>query len=179
MANNENLRPAKKGEIKNPYGRPKGESKKKKLNKLLDDIIKIYNSKISNHKKRIIYNLYEIVLSDIGSDEISDTITDLYFIESEIGIKIGISKNVENRLKQIRLYSPSSRILKVIKYGGNFEKILHNKFSYLNIKGNTQIGVEWFYKNDDLHSFINDINTTKDLATMFSKFTDYQLSLFN
>jgi len=179
MANNENLIHIKKGEIRNPYGRPKGESKKKKLNKLLDDIIKIHNGKISNHKKRIIYNLYEIVLSDIGSDEITDTINDLYFIQSEVGIKIGISKNVENRLKQIKYYSESSKILKVIKYGGNFEKLLHNKFSYLNIKGNSQIGIEWFYKNDDLLSFIDEINTTKDLAQIFCKFTDYQLSLFN
>lgn len=168
-----------KGETMNPNGRPKGAAKKTKLKNLLQDLIKLRNStNITDNVKKAAYNLYEIVISDIAINEVTDSVFHLYFIESEFGIKVGISKDVENRLKQIRAYAPSAKIVKVIKYGGNFEKAIHGKFRYLNIRGNNQIGIEWFTKNDDLFSFIEQVNTAKDLAKIFGKFTGHQLSLF-
>jgi hypothetical protein len=169
----------KKGIVNNPTGRPKGAAKKTKLKNLLEDLIKIRNStSVTDNLKKVVYNLYEIVLSDIAINEITDSVFHLYFIESEFGIKVGISKDVENRLKQIRAYAPSAKIVKVINYAGNFEKSIHGKFRYLNIRGNNQIGIEWFTKNDDLFSFIEQVNTAKDLAKIFGKFTGHQLSLF-
>ncbi len=168
-----------KGVVNNPKGRPKGVSKKARLKNLLEDLIKIHGSRtVSDKLKKVVYNLYEIVLSDISVNEITDSVFHLYFIESEFGIKVGISKDVENRLKQIRAYAPSANVIKVVKYGGNFEKSIHGKFRYLNIRGNNQIGVEWFTKNDDLFAFIDQVNTAKDLAKIFGKFTGHQLSLF-
>lgn len=167
-----------KGETANPNGRPKGKSKRVQLRKLLEDIIKLHNNKISNNLKAVVYNLYEIVLSDISLNEISDSINNLYFIESEFGIKVGISKNVQKRLTDIRRYAPDAKIIKVINYGGNFEKHIHAKFEYLNIKGNIDIGIEWFYKNSDLYLFIEEINTAKDLASIFGNYNENQLLLF-
>ena len=156
-----------KGVSGNPNGRPKGKSKRKQLELLINDIVNIHNGKISNFRKKVIYNLYEIVLADIATNCVTDDIQHLYFIESDFGIKIGISKNVEKRYLQIK------------NYAGNFEKNIHDKFKHLNIKDNPEIGIEWFSKDISLYNFIDDISTSKQLSKMFGTFTEFQLSLFN
>lgn len=168
-----------KGYCGNPNGRPKGKSKKKQLELLINDIVNIHNGKISNFRKKVIYNLYEIVLADIATNCVTDDIQHLYFIESDFGIKIGISKNVEKRYLQIKNYAGDIKVLKVINYAGNFEKNIHDKFKHLNIKDNHEIGIEWFSKDISLYNFIDDISTSKQLSKMFGTFTEFQLSLFN
>jgi hypothetical protein len=168
-----------KGVSGNPNGRPKGKSKKKQLELLINDIVNIHNGKISNFRKKVIYNLYEIVLADIATNCVTDDIQHLYFIESDFGIKIGISKNVEKRYLQIKNYAGDIKVLKVINYAGNFEKNIHDKFKHLNIRDNSEIGVEWFNKDAELYNFIENINTSKQLSKMFGTFTEFQLSLFN
>jgi hypothetical protein len=163
----------------NRNGRPKGSRNKKMYLKLLiKDIIHLYKGEINPYTKRIMYDIYSISLSDYSNNIINDTISHLYFIESDFGIKIGISKNVNRRLVEIKNYAPSSRIIKSIKYAGNYEKLLHHKFKKQNIKNNPLFGIEWFYKNDDLYSFIQETNTILDLANEFNHSIPKQLQLF-
>ena len=103
-------------------------------------------------------------------------------MESAIGIKIGVSKNVNKRLQQIKMYASDAQIKKVIPYAGEYEKKIHKKFKSLNIKGNQTIGTEWFIKNDDLLSWISELDSVGDLVTIFGskrgKGIVAQLSLF-
>ena len=157
-----------KGKSGNPNGRPKGQTKKKSLKKLILDIVSIkQNGGLSDAQLKIVYELYQVAISDYVCDVATTTIQHLYFIESDFGIKIGISRNLNERLRQIKNYAPSSRILKVVPYGGNFERKLHIKFKKQNIKNNPLYGIEWFYKNDDLIAFIEDIDDVKDLCNIF------------
>jgi len=178
MANEQNLKHFKKGMIANPKGRPKGTiSKKPKLKKLLKDLASIMDT-LTEREKHLAYQLYEIVENDLMFNNVSSSVNHLYFIESDFGIKIGISKNVENRLNQIKSYAQSSKILKVIKYGGNFENDIHKKFKYINIKNNHTIGIEWFNKSNDLLEFINEIDEVNDLHKYFNPKGSGQLLLF-
>lgn len=177
--NDHNLKPVQKGEIRNPNGRPKGSGNKKMYLKLLiKDIIHLYKGEINEYTKKMMYDIYSIALSDYSNNVINDTISHLYFMESDFGIKIGISKDVKNRLRQIKNYAPSTIIIKTIPFAGNFEKLLHKKFKKQNIKNNPLYGVEWFYKNDDLYSFIDETNTILDLANEFNHSIPKQLQLF-
>jgi hypothetical protein len=182
MANNpnviDNLKPFKKGEVANPNGRPKGSSKRTFLKELIKDIIHLYKREINPYTKKLIYDLYEMSISDYTHNVINDSISHLYFMESDFGIKIGVSKNVNNRLKQIKTYAPTTKILKVIKFAGNYEKLLHKKYKKQNIKNNPLYGIEWFYKNDDLYSFIEETNSILDLANEFNHKIPQQLQLF-
>jgi hypothetical protein len=178
MANDENLIPPKRGEVRNPNGRPKGaKNKVTQLRKLIKDIIHIHNSEVNDYTKRLIYQLYEVAISDASINYISDVVSDLYFIESDFGIKIGVSKSVTTRLKQIQAYAPSAKISKVIKNAGSFEKTLHRHFRKQNIKNNPLYGVEWFYKNDDLVDFIGSVNTPIDLVNKFGSNNIKQLQI--
>jgi hypothetical protein len=178
MANEKNLTPFAKGNIANPTGRPKGaKNKVTQLRKLIKDIIHIHNGEVNDYTKRLMYQLYEVSMSDASVNYISDVVTNLYFIESDFGIKIGVSKSVSTRLKQIQSYAPSSKILKVVKNAGVFEKTLHHYFRKQNIKNNPMYGVEWFYKNDDLDEFINSINTPMDLVNKFGSNNIKQLQI--
>ena len=178
MANDINLTPYSKGHIANPNGRPKGvKNKLTQLRKLIKDIIHIHNGEVNDYTKRLLYQLYEVSMSDASVNYISDVVTDLYFIESDFGIKIGISKSVTSRLKQIQAYAPSAKILKVIKNAGSFEKTLHRHFRKQNIKNNPIYGVEWFYKNDDLIQFIESVNTPIDLVNKFGSNNIKQLQI--
>jgi hypothetical protein len=159
-------------------GRPKGKSKRTYLKELVKDIVHLYKGEINPYTKKIIYDIYSIALSDYSNNVVSDTISHLYFMESDFGIKIGISKDVKNRLRQIKNYAPSTIIIKTIPFAGNFEKLLHKKFKKQNIKNNPLFGVEWFYKNDDLYSFIAETNTILDLANEFNHVIPKQLQLF-
>ena len=183
MANNpkvlDNLKHFQKGQIAaNPNGRPKGKSKRTFLKALIKDIIHLYRREVNPYTKKLIYDLYEMSISDYTHNVINDNITHLYFMESDFGIKIGVSKDVKNRLRQIQLYAPTTTILKIIKFGGNYEKLLHKKYKKQNIKNNPLYGIEWFYKNDDLYSFINETNTILDLANEFNHSIPKQLQLF-
>jgi hypothetical protein len=178
MANEQHLIPPKHGEIRNPNGRPKGvKNKLTQLRKLIKDIIHIHNGEVNDYTKRLLYQFYEVSMSDASVNYISDVVTDLYFIESDFGIKVGISKSVTTRLKQIQSYAPSAKILKVIKNAGSFEKTLHRHFRKQNIKNNPLYGVEWFYKNDDLMQFIESVNTPIDLVNKFGSNNIKQLQI--
>lgn len=162
----------------NLNGRPKGKSKRTYLKELIKDIIHLYRREVNPYTKKLIYDLYEMSISDYSNNIINDNITNLYFMESDFGIKIGVSKNVKIRLKQIQAYAPSTYIIKVIKFGGNYEKLLHKKYKKQNIKNNPLYGIEWFYKNEDLCSFINETNSILDLANHFNHTIPKQLQLF-
>jgi hypothetical protein len=170
MANAQNLKPFKKGDDarRSANGRPVGsKSKLVQLRKLIKDIIHIHNGEVNDYTKKLIYQLYEVAMSDMSVQFVSDVVSDLYFMESDFGIKIGVSKNVNVRLKQLQSYAPSCEILKVVKNAGCFEKTLHKYFKSQNIRNNPTYGVEWFYKNDDLLEFIESINTPIDLVNKF------------
>jgi hypothetical protein len=168
IKNNENTQFI-KGKSGNLNGRPKGKKTKRVcLKNLIFDIAKIKDKNgLSSSQLAIIYQLYQVALSDYTCDVVTTTIQHLYFIESDFGIKIGISKDVNERLRQIKNYAPSARILKVIPYAGNFESKLHAKFKKQNIKNSPLYGIEWFYKNDDLIAFIESIDNVKDLCNIF------------
>jgi hypothetical protein len=178
MANENNLTPFAKGNVANPKGRPKGaKNKLTQLRRLIKDIIHIHNGEVNDYTKRLLYQFYEVSMSDASINYISDVVSDLYFIESDFGIKIGVSKSVTIRLKQIQAYAPSAKISKVIKNAGSFEKTLHRHFRKQNIKNNPLYGVEWFYKNDDLIDFIASVNTPIDLVNKFGSNNIKQLQI--
>ena len=167
MANNENLKHCQPGEINNPNGRPKGsKNRASSLKKIILDISKI-SKNITNSQLHLLYQLYKISISDYVCNVTTTNIQHLYFIESDFGIKIGVSKDVNKRLEQIKNYAPSSIILKQIDFAANFETKLHKKFKRQNIKNNPIYGIEWFYKTDDLKCFIDDINNVNDLCRIF------------
>ena len=87
-----------KGKSGNLNGRPKGTiSKKPKLNKLIKDLAAIMTT-LTDREKHLAYQLYDIVENDLKLNNVSTSINHLYFIESDFGIKIGISKNVTKRI---------------------------------------------------------------------------------
>jgi len=167
-----------KGETMNPNGRPKGTtSKKPKLKKLLKDLSAIMTT-LTDREKLLVYQLYDIVENDLKFNNVSASINHLYFIESDFGIKIGISKNVSKRLEQIKVYAPQSKVLKIVKFAGNFENNIHKKFRHINIKNNNLIGIEWFDKSNDLLEFISEIDEVNDLHRFFNPKGNGQLILF-
>jgi len=178
MANEQNLKPFKKGQVANPSGRPKGSiSKKPKLHKLLKDLSAIMTT-LTDREKYIAYQLYDIVQNDIKLNNVSSSMNHLYFIESDFGIKIGVSKNVNKRIEQIKNYAPSAKLIKTIRYAGNFENDLHKRFKHINIKNNNTIGIEWFDKSNDLIEFISEIDEVNDLHNYFNPKGNGQLLIF-
>jgi hypothetical protein len=149
-------------------GRPKGSvSAKPKLKKLLKDLAAIIDT-LTAREKMLAYQLYGIVEADISLQSASSNVRHLYFMEAEFGIKIGVSSNVTKRLNQIKAYAPSVKVLKIINYAASFETNIHQKFAHLNIKGNPNIGIEWFSKSDDLISFIDEIENIENLHSYFT-----------
>jgi hypothetical protein len=157
----------KKGQSGNLNGRPKGKSRKSKLSIIVKELANAGIKSISDVEKTLIYQMFDIVMSDYVCNSSVPTVQHLYFMESDFGVKIGVSKNANTRLKQIQGYAPSSKLLKVIPFAGAFEKKLHTKFKKQNIKNNPAYGVEWFYKNDDLMNFIDSIDCVQDLVNVF------------
>lgn len=156
-------------------GRPKGKSNRTKLKQLIKDLSEINKTNITPKEKALIYQIYELAIADYTVNDADASVKHLYFIESDFGIKIGVSKDIANRIRQIKSYASSARVLKVINNGGKFENNLHNKFKKLNIKGNPTIGTEWFLKNDDLISFINETDNIEDLVSEFGSEISKQL----
>ncbi len=86
----------------------------------------------------------------------------LYFLESEDGlIKIGVSTDVDNRIKDIKKsLMKDIKILKTINYGAEYENDLHNLFSHINSSKylGTDGGTEWFLPDKLLLKFIKKVN---------------------
>ena len=168
----------KSGNTSGNVGRPKGSGRKGKLLNLLKHLAQL-TDKIGDREKMLVYQLYEIVEGDINvGSSISSSVDHLYFMESEFGIKIGVSKHPNKRLVQIKMYAPSTNILKVIQFAGKFEKDIHKKFEYLNIKNTPNLGIEWFVKSDDLLAFVDEIETLNDLHKYFNPKGNGQLKMF-
>jgi len=170
----------KKGVSGNLNGAPKGTRKRTKLKKLIKDLSAIYQSNgLSPTQLAMVYQLYELSITDYSLNTLSDSIQHLYFFESDFGVKIGKSKNVDARIKTIQQsYAPSAKILKIIPNAGKFEQNLHKKFKKQNIRNHPVYGVEWFYKNDDLASFIDEVESVNDLVDIFGTKSIGQLKLF-
>jgi hypothetical protein len=75
----------------------------------------------------------------------------LYFIQAENGaIKIGISKKVKKRLRDLQTASPLKlKIIKIMKGKAHLEGELHKQFHDYNIHG------EWFNPAQELLYYIN------------------------
>lgn len=76
----------------------------------------------------------------------------IYFIQqgSSDLIKIGCSKNVARRFRELQTGSPHTFLLLGVMEGDrDKEKEIHTKFTHLRQKG------EWFKLNHDLSSFIS------------------------
>lgn len=83
-------------------------------------------------------------------DDIPDSY--VYFIKAEglNRVKIGISKNPEERLKQLQIGSPFKLSLIATTPGNiELERSLHNKFSHIICDG------EWFHLTMELENYIN------------------------
>jgi hypothetical protein len=65
-----------------------------------------------------------------------------------------------------------------IQFAGKFEKDIHKKFEYLNIKNTPNLGIEWFVKSDDLLAFIDEIETLNDFHKYFNPKGNGQLKMF-
>ena len=80
----------------------------------------------------------------------------VYFIEM-VGhdfIKIGRAKDVQSRLSSIQSSNPYKlELIASFFFFGHAEKMLHEMFAEHRERG------EWFRKNDDLMSFIDEINS--------------------
>ena len=159
-------------------GHKKASARRSNLKTLLKDLVLTNKQKITYKEKALLYKIYEIALSDYVFYKVADFgVKHLYFMQSSFGIKIGISKDCNNRLMQIHKYAPETKILKVIPYASNFENDIHKKFKRQNIKGNTTYGIEWFFINDDLLEFIDQVNSVQDLCAIFNKSISKQLLL--
>ena len=167
MANDYNLRPAKKGEVRNPNGRPKGaKNKTTQLKRLLKDLAKV-TMKLDGNAKALAYDLYDIALSDYITDDYRASSDHLYFIDSADCIKIGRSHKVDTRLKQIQSYAPDAEIIRVIPNAGSYESLLHKRLDRHNVRDMDGWGTEWFNKTEEVLTLVEGIQTITDLHYLF------------
>lgn len=78
----------------------------------------------------------------------------MYFIQGENGgpIKIGVTDNIDKRLKQMQTGNPEKLILLHLTYGGrNLEEELHLKFSQYLYRG------EWFNPAKEILEYIEEL----------------------
>ena len=83
----------------------------------------------------------------------------IYFIQSEKGgaIKIGLSKNPEERLNELQTSTPYKlKLLAKIKGDISKERELHRRFARYRIRG------EWFEASNELLSYIEQIKEEKE-----------------
>lgn len=127
----------------------------KNYNKLLnDEINRIIESDIIDHNSLYLVGMMEYQIRQaIYNTENKDK--NLYFLLNSNGlVKIGLSKDVDNRVKQLQnILKDDISIIKVLNNKAYLENKLHIKFSNDNIyyKGQT----EWFYPSFELNKFIS------------------------
>ena len=90
----------------------------------------------------------------------------LYFIidDTKTKVKIGRSKNVDNRFKKLKSSTPFDiELLKTIDNGGMYESYLHKEFEDNNLVFREPFDgfTEWFYIDDKLNKFIYNIDLKK------------------
>lgn len=122
-----------------------------KMRQLLDNGIKINDVKQCMGLKSI--HFHDSRLSDrYRSDDITDTY--LYFIQYEQNgwIKIGVTKNFEERLKMIQNMSPVPlKTMCVTKCKAGDERTIHKLFQRFRLHG------EWFEPSEELLAYIKNI----------------------
>ena len=76
--------------------------------------------------------------------------SDLYFIRCDDRIKIGRSRNVSQRLRDLTTQSgrPDYVLIGIVKGAGSYENALHRQFASQRICG------EWFQASDELEKII-------------------------
>jgi len=80
----------------------------------------------------------------------------LYFIQCGDLVKIGVSNDVENRIKTLQPGSPGKMtLIKSIKKSGHLESYCHKKLLHLKVYG------EWFLLTDEVYKLINKLSTVK------------------
>jgi len=103
----------------------------------------LLKSETARKKDRSIDDIQMLPVRSIPDVE---TVPWTYFISSGNLIKIGKSVNVRNRFKDIRC--SSAQIVILLAVTKIPEKLLHQKFSHLRVRG------EWFRGTDELMIFI-------------------------
>lgn len=127
------------------------------LNKIFLDRNLNYSDIKTKYENRILV-LWERILIKILSASLNENDeVFLYFMQNENGlIKIGISKDPENRRKQLQsILKEKIFILKVLKFP-EYERLLHKKFFNYNAFHRGQ--VEWFTPYPDLVEFIDKVD---------------------
>lgn len=124
------------------------------LNKCLLLSHKMINKKPSNIKS----NKDVIKSNSYYLDKLSNG--DLYFIIDNDKLKIGKTKRLEGRIKELKRSYPNMVVFKVLKGCDKYEPILHNIFSEYNIilDKNLTGHTEWFVYNNTIMEFISDID---------------------
>ena len=87
----------------------------------------------------------------------------VYFISSDDKIKIGYTKNIKRRLKQLQT-SNSSQLLLLgyIEGDKDVEKQLHKRFAQYRIRKNG----EWFNCSDEILDYINEYNLEPNIKVV-------------
>lgn len=120
----------------------------------------------------VVNNVIDKILSINKQESINKKEKYLYFIKDNIGdIKIGVSFNVQNRIKK---FKKEVQIIKVLPRCGKFENRLHKIFNYCNINYKVKFDgyTEWFRPDKDLLTFINKVdkdNIEKEIKNYESK----------
>lgn len=84
----------------------------------------------------------------------------VYFILNNDKVKIGYTKNVKKRLKQLQTANGDNLILLgYIEGDKNVEHQLHEKFETYRIRDNG----EWFFASEAIINFINENNLNKNI----------------
>lgn len=133
----------------------------------VDRIIKI--KPIWSFEDKVKMTVYVELLKELHKFKMTNVEQGLYLLySSKLDLyKIGITKNIDNRLKQITNdINDEPIVLYFIESEAKYEKLLHNKFKHLNVrfKGqNGNIHREWFTKSDSIiNEFKKLIDETKE-----------------
>ena len=137
--------------------------------KLVHDYSQLISSDINIKYAKIC--MFAHNLSDnkkILNGTLSEWSTDhLYFIASDMHIKIGRSLDVTRRLNTLQVDNPSTLSIKYISYNsGLYEKSVHRMFRYLRVKG------EWFEKNTDIEQYIESL--MRNIVEKADKYTPFK-----
>lgn len=126
----------------------------------LQNFLKIYSQeKIDETNKKIETNIYK-EWNDIENEpkEKKVVVSGLYLMESKNKYKIGVSKNVERRLKELNNRPFETKLIahkNNVENAYDIEEKLHFKYQ------NKRLGGEWFELNekevDEVVSFINNL----------------------